>query len=166
MVDAVTLVAYLGGGAIAGLVAAVAMDVPMGRQPDGWTPAFVATAVLTRTGLDDVSFQQASVVHHAAGIAAGALYGILMVALTGLLLPGVWRSVSLLAHVLGVIAVTLFIYLVFSHVVLPRVGGAVYEERATAVRGQWLRSSLVFAAALTIAGPPVIVLVVTVLGSA
>lgn len=166
MTDAVTVVSHLAGGALAGLVAAVAMDVPMGRQPDGWTPAFITTAVLTRTGPGDVSFRRASVVHHAAGVAVGVLYGIVTVAFASLLPPGVWSGVSLLGHVPGVIAVTLFIYFAFAHVVLPRVGGAVYEERATAVRGQWLRSSLVFAAALTLAGPPVIVLVVTVLNSA
>jgi hypothetical protein len=158
MVDAVALAGYLVAGAVAGLVAAVAMDLPMGRQPDGWTPAFVAAAVLSRTAPADVSFGRASLVHHGAGVAAGALYGLVTFALTGAVPPISWAGVSLLAHSIGVVLVTLFIYGLFAHVVLPRVGGTVYEERSTAVRGQWLRSSLVFAAAVTIAGPPLIAL--------
>lgn len=160
MVDAVTLGAYLAAGAVTGLVAAVAMNVPMGRQLDGWTPAFIAAAVLTRTDPDDVSFGQANVVHHSAGVAAGMLYGVVMFALAGLVPQILWNGVSLIAHAASVIIVTLFVYFLFAHLVLPRVGGTVYEERATAVRGQWLRSSLVFAAVLTLAGPPVLALFV------
>lgn len=164
MSDAVTLATGVPGGALAGLVAALAMDLQMGRQSEGWTPAFIAAAVVRRTAPEDVSFEVASVVHHAAGVASGVLYGLVTVALSGVGPQVTWRGVSLLAHVLAVVAVTLFIYLLFANVVLPRTGGTVYEERATAVRGQWLRSSLVFAIAVLLAGPPAIVLFATALG--
>ncbi len=163
MADAVTPVTGLAGGAIAGLIAALAMDVQMGRQPDGWTPAFVAVGVLTRTDPDDVSFERASALHHGIGVVAGGLYGALTLALADAVPHLVWQHVPLIAHALAVVVVTLFIYLCFAHVVLPRVGKTVYEERATAIRGQWLRSSLVFAVTMTIAGVPAIVLVATVL---
>lgn len=163
MSEAGTLVAYLIGGSLAGLVAAVAMDIPMSRQPDGWTPATVATAVLTRTTPDEVSLTQAGLVHHAIGVAAGGLYGAIALALAAVAPQVGWSSVPLVAHLLAVIVVTVFIYAFFAHLVFPRKGGTVYEEHATAVRGQWLRSSLVFAATLTVAGPPAIVLVGTIL---
>lgn len=166
MSDAATVATSLIGGGIAGLVAAVAMDVPMGRQPDGWTPAVIAAAVLTRTGPEDVSFEGASAVHHVTGVAAGMLYGIVTLTLAGVVPSLIWRGVPLVAHVLSVVIVTVFVYLVFAHGVLPRVGGTMYEERATAIRGQWLRSALVFAAALTIAGPLLLSLAATVLQTA
>ena len=163
MADAVTPVTGLVGGALAGLIAALAMDVQMSRQPAGWTPAFIAVGVLTRTDPDDVSFERASVLHHGTGVVAGGLYGALTLALTVAVPHLLWPNVPLIAHRLAGVVVALFIYLVFAHVVLPRVGGTVYEERATAVRGQWLRSSLVFAVTMMIAGIPSIMLVVTVL---
>lgn len=163
MSDAVTVATSLIGGGIAGLVAAVAMDVPMSRQPDGWTPAVIAAAVLTRATPEDVSFEGASAVHHATGIAAGMLYGIVTLALASAAPSLLWSDVPLVAHAFSVVAVTVVIYLVFAHGVLPRVGGTMYEERATAIRGQWLRSALVFAVALTIAGPLLLSLVATVL---
>lgn len=162
----VTVATSLLGGSIAGLVAAIAMDVPMSRQSDGWTPAVIATAVLTRTTSEEVSIEQASVVHHATGVAAGILYGLLTFAMIGAVPSVSWGGVPLLAHTLAVTAVTLFIYLFFSHVVFPRVGGTVYEERATAIQGQWLRSSLVFAVTLAVAGPPVMRGVAAVIGAA
>lgn len=162
----VTVLTSLLGGSIAGLVAAVAMDVPMSRQSDGWAPAVIAAAVLTRTTPEKVSLEQASVIHHVTGVAAGILYGVLTFAMIGVVPSVSWSGVPLLAHLLAVVGVTLFIYLFFSDVVFPRVGGTVYEERATAIRGQWLRSSLVFAVTLAVAGPPVIGGVATVVSVA
>jgi hypothetical protein len=98
-------------------------------------------------------------------VVAGVLYGVFTFAMSGLVPSVRWSGISLVGHGLAVIAVTLFIYGFFSHVVFPRVGGTVYEERATAIRGQWLRSSLVFAVALTIAGPPLVGIVARVLST-
>jgi len=45
-------------GALAGLVAAVVMDWPMSRQPDGFTPAAIAAAVVSRQSVEAVSFPE------------------------------------------------------------------------------------------------------------
>lgn len=149
------LAAWLLLGVVGGLAGSVAMDAAMHRQPDGWTPAFVAAAVLRRSRLDRVDFRDAVIVHHVAGGLAGVLYGAVAYAATLLLGPG--STVSLLiAHLVTVVVVVAFIYAFFAHVVLPRGATDIYEERATAVRGQWLRSSLVFGAVLLLAGAMVI----------
>jgi len=144
-------------GALAGLLAAVVMDWPMSRQPDGFVPAAIATGILTRQSADDVSMPQLLVVHHAAGLLAGGLYGISLLGVTASL-PAVVLvgGLDLLAHLLAVGVVTGFIYGFFAHLVLPRAGGRSYEQQATAIRGQWLRSSLVFGATLLIVVPLVL----------
>lgn len=157
-VSPLAALAFLLGGGVAGFVAAVAMDVPMNRQPEGWTPAWLAAATVRRTTPDAIPFREATVAHHGAGILAGASYGLLTL-LLGLAAPWpAFAGVSLVGHLAAVGVVTLFIYGFFAHFVLPRVGGQVYEERATAVRGQWLRSALTFAVAMAVAGPLLLVL--------
>jgi hypothetical protein len=148
----------LAAGALAGLAAAVVMDVPMSRQSEGFTPAYVAAGVLRRTTPDAVSVRDALVVHHLAGVLAGVIYAVVAGVVAVLTGSGGRSSPDVLApalvpHVAGVFVVVLFIYLVFAHVVLPRAGGTIYERRATAVRGQWLRSSLVFGAAMALLAP-------------
>lgn len=152
-----SLVAYLVGGGLAGLVAAVAMDVSMSRQPEGWTPACISAAIVRRTTPDAVRFRDASVVHHGVGVLAGGLYGLFAFGLGAVVRPFLWSGVPMLAHLSAVVLVTVFIYFFFAHVVL-RWAGDVYEERSTAVRGQWLRSALTFALAVTLAGPLLIAL--------
>ena len=145
------LAVWLVLGAVGGVAGAVAMDAAMHRQPDGWTPAFVAAAVLRRSRPDRVAFRDALVVHHVAGGLAGLLYGLVAYSTATLLGPAAPLS-TLLGHVFGVVAVVAFIYAFFAHLVLPRGATGVYEERATAVRGQWLRSSLVFGGVLLVSG--------------
>ena len=141
-------------GALAGLVAAVVMDWPMSRQPDGFTPAAIATAVVSRQSVETVSTPELLVVHHAVGLLAGVLYGAVVVGLSSGL-PELLRigGLDLVAHLLAVGLVVSFIYGFFAHFVLPRAGGRSYEEQATAIRGQWLRSSLVFGATLAVSVP-------------
>lgn len=141
-------------GGATGLAAAVVTDWPMSRQPEGFTPAFVATSLVRRTSPDAVSFRDATVLHHATGVLAGMLYALVLIGMGGVL-PSVLPvgGVDLLAHLSAVGGVIAFNYLAFSHVVLPRSGGHLTEERATAVRGQWLRSSLVFGAAVLVVAP-------------
>lgn len=150
------LLAWVVFGAVVGLVGAVVMDAAMHRQPDGWTPAFVAAAVLRRSRPDRVSFRDALLVHHVAGALAGVLYALVVYATAMLLGPGVGFS-TLVGHLVAVVAVVTFIYGFFAHLVLPRGAAGVYEERATAVRGQWLRSSLVFGGFVLVAGLAVVV---------
>jgi hypothetical protein len=145
---------HLALGGVAGLAAAVVMDVPMNRQPEGFTPAYIAASVLRRTTPDKVSFGEASLVHHVAGVLAGALHALLFLAIEFAMPVDVAvAGVPLVGHALAVVTVVAFIYGFFAHLVLPRAGGTIYEERATAVRGQWLRSSLVFGVALTLGAP-------------
>jgi hypothetical protein len=94
------------------------------------------------------------IVHHLAGGLAGVLYGLLALGLA-VVVPPVTTTLglNLPAHLLAVVGVVIFIYGFFAHVVLPRAGGRSYEEEATAVRGQWLRSALVFGLTLALAVP-------------
>jgi hypothetical protein len=130
---------------VSGLLAAIAMDVPMSQGEDGFTPAYVATAVLKRTTPSEVKFAAAMVVHHVVGILAGGLYGVVYLSASSLI-PGVMAvgGVGLVPHLAATIAVAAFIYGFFAHFVFPRASRRIYEERATAVRGQWLRAAVVF----------------------
>jgi len=144
-------------GALSGLLAAVVMDWPMSRQPDGFMPAAIAAGILTRQSVDEVSMPELLAVHHVAGLLAGGLYGVFVLGATANLpAVGSIAGLNLLAHLLAVGVVTGFIYGFFAHLVLPRASGRSYEEQATAIRGQWLRSSLVFGATLLVAVPLIV----------
>ncbi len=138
-------------GAGAGLAAAVVMDWPMSRQPEGFTPAYIAASVLSRSDPAATSFSAAAFAHHGAGVFAGLLYAIVGWTL-GLVFPQAFvvGGINVLTHVFAVAFVVGFIYLFFSRLVLPRAGGRIYEEQATAVRGQWLRSALVFGSVMLV----------------
>lgn len=145
-------------GALAGLVAAIAMDWPMSRQPDGFTPAAIAAGVVSRQSFEDVSVPELLFVHHLAGMLAGVLYGLLILGLASGLPPLVSvGGLDLVAHLLAVGLVVVFIYTFFAHFVLSWASEQGYEEQATAIRGQWLRSSLVFGLTLAIVVPLVTV---------
>ena len=153
-------IGWFGLCALSGLAAAVVMDYPMSRQQEGFTPAYIAAGVLTRRPPAAVTRRAALVAHHAAGVLGGILHGLaaftLAAALPGPLAPALAvGGIPLLAHVPAVTAVVVFVYLLFAHLVLPRAGGPAAAERATAVRGQWLRSALVYGAALTLAVPAI-----------
>ncbi|WP_049916752.1 hypothetical protein [Halogeometricum pallidum] len=145
---------FVGLSAVSGFVAAVAMTVPMATQEDGYTPAYIAAATLRRTTPEEVSTVVARLVHYGAGVVSGVLYAAAYAALSPLL-PSTASAGSLdaLPHALATAAVVGFVYVFFAHFVLPRAGTGVHEERSTAVRGQWLRSSLVFGATLVVVLP-------------
>ncbi|SEL95244.1 hypothetical protein [Haloferax larsenii] len=140
-------------GAFAGLAAAVVMDIPMWRQEEGYTPAYVAASVLRRASPNEVSFIDANVVHHVAGALAGVLYALVHLAVDVVVPDVPIFGLDIFPHVVAVVVVVPSIYALFSYFVLPRAGRAIYEERATAVRGQWLRSALVFGVTLLVLGP-------------
>ncbi|WP_101294392.1 hypothetical protein [Halegenticoccus soli] len=144
----------LGIGALAGLAAALAMTLPVRRQSEGFSPAYVAASVFRRKKPDEVSARDANVAHHATGAVAGALYAAVFSALS-VVVPGLGRvaGVALLPHLLAVGVVVLLVYASYAYVVLPRAKSAIYEDQSTAVRGQWLRSSLVFGVTLTLIAP-------------
>nr|WP_305883000.1 hypothetical protein [Halobellus rarus] len=137
-----------------GLLGAVVMDFPMSKQEDGFAPAYVAAALLRRTPPGEVPFREAVVVHHATGAIAGGLYAVVFLLSAAVLPAGaVVGGVEAIPHVVAAAAVAAFVYGFFAHVVLPRAGRGIYEERATAVRGQWLRSAVVFGVAIGVTVP-------------
>lgn len=145
-------------GALAGFVAAVVMDWPMSRQPDGFTPAAIAAGVVSRQSVEAVSFPELLFVHHVAGVLAGVLYGLLLLGLSSGLSEFLWiGGLNIVAHLLSVGLVVTFIYGFFAHFVLRRTSDRSYEEQSTAIRGQWLRSSLVFGVTLAVVVPLVAV---------
>jgi len=148
---------FLAIAVIVGVIAALVMDWPMSRQPEGFTPAYIAAGVLTRTPARDVRFRTAMIAHHLAGGLAGLLYALVVLGVDRVAPGSPAIGVALGAHLIGVIAVVGFIYAFFAHLVLPRAGGRPYEEQATAVRGQWLRSALVYGATLLFLVPIVVV---------
>ncbi|WP_410766953.1 hypothetical protein [Haloferax sp. DFSO60] len=142
-------------GALVGVAAAVVMDIPMWRQDEGFTPAYIAASVFRRARPDEVSFIDANVVHHLAGAMAGILYAFVFL-LSDWVLPELpLFGTDALPHIISSLFVMVWIYLLFAHLVLPRAGRSIYEERATAVRGQWLRSSLVFGVTMFLLAPAV-----------
>ncbi|MFK5604432.1 hypothetical protein [Haloferax volcanii] len=144
-------------GAVVGAAAAVVMAIPMWRQDDGFTPAYVAAAVVRRTTPDEVSFGDANVAHHAAGALAGVLYAVVYL-VTDAVAPDLGVAgigIDLPSHLVATAVVVAFIYVAFARFIFPRAGRRIYEERATAVRGQWLRSSLVFGATLLVLAPAI-----------
>nr|WP_239642317.1 hypothetical protein [Haloarcula amylolytica] len=50
-------------GVAAGVVATIAMDLVMARLPEGETPPFIASGVLTDSAPDDAPGRLANVVH-------------------------------------------------------------------------------------------------------
>jgi len=152
---------FLAIAVIVGVIAALVMDWPMSRQPEGFTPAYIAAGVLTRTPAESVRFRTAMIAHHLAGGLAGVLYALVALGVDRVspgLSPAV--GVALHAHLIGVVVVVAFIYAFFAFLVLPRAGGRPYEEQATAVRGQWLRSALVYGVTVLILVPAVMLSVV------
>jgi len=95
--------------------------------------------------------------HHLAGGLAGLLYALVALGVDQVT-PGLSPAVgiALHAHLIGVVVVVGFIYAFFAHLVLPRAGGRPYEEQATAVRGQWLRSALVYGLTVLVLVPAVV----------
>jgi hypothetical protein len=147
---------WLAAAVVSGLLAAVAMDVPMTRLTTGWTPATVATSVLQGTVPSKVSRTEAAVLHHAVGPMAAVLYAVVGIGLAAVL-PAVARiaGLEIAAHLLAAGLVTLFVYGLFAWVVLPQYGGEA-RDRLPAVRRDWLVSALVFGVTLAIVVPGVI----------
>lgn len=96
---------------VSGLLAAVLMNIPMYVQPEGYRPAFVAAAGLTRRDPSDVETALAVAVHHVTGTAAALLYGGIVAAL-GAVLPAalLLNGIPAVPHLVGAVGVALFVY--------------------------------------------------------
>ncbi|WP_276272779.1 hypothetical protein [Haloarcula litorea] len=136
-----------------GVLAAVLMNIPMYVQPEGYRPAYVAAAGATRRDPGEVGPAAAAVAHHVAGVAAAVLYGGLTFALAAVLptlLP--LNGVPAVPHLVGVLAVTLFVYAFFERVALPRAGGSFREDADPIVR-QWALSAFIYGVTLALVVP-------------
>lgn len=139
--------------AVAGAVVGFLLNIPMVTQDEGYLPAYVAAAGLTRTDPAEASGALAAVVHHVTGVVAALLYGAL-VALLSVVLPTAvsLNGVPLVPHVIGVVAVTTFIYYFFARVAMPRLGGSL-RDRSDDIVQQWALTAFIYGAALALFVP-------------
>jgi len=123
-------------GVLAGIIATRAMDVVMARLPEGETPPFVASGVLTEQDPETAPGRLAAVVHHVAGWLTGPLFVVLLL-FAGSVLGN--RLVAYLAT-----ALVLFALMVgfFAIVVLPRPGLA--RQRVQMITRDWAISAAVY----------------------
>ncbi|PSQ44553.1 hypothetical protein BRD17_03665 [Halobacteriales archaeon SW_7_68_16] len=129
-----------------GLVAAVAMNYPMARQPLGFVPAFVAGSILSRRRSSAVPREVALVVHHAAGGLAGLLYGLLTLAVAAVgVVPAPTAPTAL---VVGGVLVYAVLVGFFQHVALRLADldldghdAAGHDDPRRVVLASWVRSA-------------------------
>ncbi|WP_255148711.1 hypothetical protein [Halorarius halobius] len=148
--DVPTLTGRAAVGAVAGLLAAVVMNIPMQRLPEGTAPPFVAAGALTGEGLAEVDPKLASGVHYAAGVLAGVVFTLVAVGLERVLPPraalaGVGLRIA--PHALAALVTFAFLVVFFAYLVLPVFGGEA-RERAGQVRRDWVVSASVYTVAL------------------
>jgi hypothetical protein len=118
-----------------GMVATLAMDVPMGWLPEGTTAPSVAAGTLGDQPLASAPEGVATAVHYAAGVGTGVLFLAVVVVVEWLLDVGTVVAVS-------VTAVGLFVVMnvFFSFVVLPMYD-RVPDRRIGTVRRDWALSA-------------------------
>ena len=138
---------------VSGALAALLMNIPMSVQPEGYRPAYVAAAGLTRRDPADVDTALAVAVHHVTGTAAGLLYGAIVFVL-GAILPSalVLNGIPTIPHLAGAVGVTLFIYYFFERIAMPRAGGSLQAEAEPIVR-QWALSAFIYGTTLALLLP-------------
>ena len=145
LTDPAALPARLVAGAIAGFVATLVMDIPMGRLPEGETSYYVAAGVLEGEPLDSAPDQVATAVHYGAGTMSGALF-VGVTAAVELLLG---TTGSLLAVLIAIVIQLPVMIAFFSYFVLV-VYGQVPEERVPQVRRDWALSATVYVAVVAV----------------
>jgi hypothetical protein len=124
-------------GAVAAVAATLGMDVVMARLPEGETPPFVASGVLTERPPGEAPARLARVVHYVAGLLTGPLFVWVLLAGQGLLGGPSLAATLLAAVVLYVLMVGFFVV-----VVLPR--SALPAQRLGAVRRDWALSAAAY----------------------
>ena len=128
-------------GVLGGIVAVLVIDVVMARLPEGETPPFIASGVLTDTPPEDAPGRLATVVHYLAGLLTGPLFVWLLLASEGLLGGPSPATAAVATVVLYVLMVGFF-----AVVVLPQ--SRVAPDRLGAVRRDWAVSAAVYLAVL------------------
>lgn len=136
-------------GALAGFLAAVVMNLPMGWLADGYAPAYVAAAAVRGRSPETVARRDAVVVHHAAGVLAGLVHAVLtwaVLSITGT--ADATAGVGPFANLAVAAVLVVCLYALFAYLVFPRAGGPL-RERGDAIRRQWLLSAFVYGFALS-----------------
>lgn len=123
-------------GVVAAVVATLVMDQVMARLPEGETPPFVASGVLTERHPDGAPGRLATAVHYLAGWLTGPLF--VWFLLAGWAVVGRGVAGTLLAAVALYVAMVGF----FAVVVLPR--SRVEDERVDTIRRDWAVSAAAY----------------------
>lgn len=144
-------------GAVAGLLATLAMDVPMrALLAEGMTPPFVAAGALTGSDTADAPRRVALAVHYGSGTGAGLIFTALtvLVATVGAPGPSV-AGVPVLALAVAALLQLPVMVAFFSYFVLPRYG-TVAPARIPQVRRDWLASAAVYVASVAVLIPALV----------
>lgn len=133
---------------LSGAVAAVLLNIPMAVQPDGYRPAYVAAGGLLGSDPSEVSDVAAVAVHHVTGTAAALVYGAVVFVLAAVVPTAIpLNGIPAIPHLLGVVAVSAFIFYFFERIALPRAGGSFREDTEEIVQ-QWALSSFIYGTTL------------------
>ncbi|MFY4813623.1 hypothetical protein ACOJIV_13145 [Haloarcula sp. AONF1] len=124
-------------GVAAGVVATVVMDLVMARLPEGETPPFIASGVLTDSAPQNAPGRLASVVHYVAGWLTGPLFVWVLFTSEGLL-----SGPSILAAVLAAVVLYTLMIGFFVFVVLPR--SRLPSARIPDIRRDWAISAAAY----------------------
>lgn len=146
---------------LAGLGAALLMNIPINLLSRGHVPLDVAASALWRRPIGEVTISETDAVHYAAGMAAGALFELLFVLLesirpTVVVIAGLVTLTEIVAAALVATAV----FAGFAVGVFPRYGGEFHEdesERRTVVQ-QWAVSAATYGLGILVMIPVVYVL--------
>jgi hypothetical protein len=124
-------------GVVAGVVATIAMDLVMTRLPEGETPPFIASGVLTDSVPDDAPERLANVVHYIAGWLTGPLFVWMLLTSEGLV-----GGRSILATVVAAAVLYALMVGFFVVVVLPR--SRPPSARIADIRRDWAISAAAY----------------------
>lgn len=146
---------------LAGLGAALLMNVPVNLLSRGHVPLDVAASALWRRPIGEVTISETDAVHYAAGMAAGAVFELVVLVVEAVRpVAVVLAGVVTLSELVAAVVVTAFVFGWFAFVVFPRYGGEVHEdetERRTVVR-QWAVSAATYGLGMLVMVPIVYVL--------
>lgn len=132
-------------GAIAGFIATLVMDIPMGRLPEGETSYSVAAGVLSDEPLDSTPNGLGTAVHYGAGTGSGVLF-VGVTAVIELLLGGAPKILAVLLAVVIQLPVMIVFFSYFVLVVYDRVP----DNRVPQVRRDWAISASVYVAVVAV----------------
>ena len=141
---------------LSGAAAAILMNVPMGVQPHGYRPAYVAAGGVRGMDPSEVGDVAAVLVHHVTGTAAALLYGAVVFVLATILPTAIpLNGIPALPHLIGVSVVAAFIFYFFERIALPRAGGSFQSDSKEIVQ-QWALSSFIYGVTLGLLLPVVV----------